>query len=248
MRSLLKLLMILSLMLTVSCSSNSADKSKDKKESVEEDADFLVDSEDELLDEEGEDEMLAEEDGEDMDEEEDVEVAEEDGDEMDEDEEIEVADEAEEEDEEMEEEEPMIADNDDDGAYAADVEMSGSYGNYKVKRGDTLMLIAFKIYGDYTKWRTIANLNPGSSRLAVGSVIKFQKPKRRFSWDPEGLPHLIRNGETLGTISNQKYGTQKRWKSIWNNNRPLIRNPNLIFAGFTVYYIPDEDRDVASDD
>lgn len=247
MRSLLKLLMIFSLLLTVSCSSNSADKSKDKKESVEEDADFLVDSEDELLDEEGEDDMLAEEGGEEMDEEgdEEVEVAEEGGEEAGEDEEIEVAEEAE---EEMADEEPMIAENSGDGAYAADVEMSGSYGNYKVKRGDTLMLIAFKIYGDYTKWRSIANLNPGSSSLAVGSVIKFQKPKRRFSWDPEGLPHLIRNGETLGTISNQKYGTMKRWKSIWNNNRPLIRNPNLIFAGFTVYYIPDEDRDVASDE
>ena len=126
--------------------------------------------------------------------------------------------------------------------------MSGTYGNYKIKKGDTLMLVAFKIYGDYTKWRSIANLNPGSSRLSVGTVIKFQKPKRKFSWDPEGLPHLIRNGETLGTISNQKYGTSKKWKSIWNNNRPLIRNPNLIFAGFTVYYIPNEDRDVASNE
>lgn len=238
MRSLPKLLMILSLLLSVACSSKSTDKSKDKKESVEEDADFLVDSEDELLDEEGGDDMeLAEEDGEEMEEEGDGE-------------EIEVAEEAEEEEyeEEMDEEEPMIAENSGEGAYAADVEMSGSYGNYTVKRGDTLMLIAFKIYGDYTKWRSIANLNPGTSSLSVGSVIKFQKPTRRFSWDPEGLPHLIRNGETLGTISNQKYGTMSRWKSIWNNNRPLIKDPNLIFAGFTVYYIPNEDRDVASDE
>lgn len=234
MRSLLKLLMILSLMLTVACSSKSTDKSKDAPEGVEEDADFLVDSEDELLDEGGGDELLAE-DGDEMKEEgsdEEIEVAEESGDDMKE----EADDEA---------EEPMIADSDTD-AYAADVEMSGDYGNYTVKRGDTLMLIAFKMYGDYTKWRSIANLNPGSNSLKVGSVIKFQKPAQRFSWNPEGLPHLIRNGDTLGTISSDKYGTNRRWKDIWNNNRPLIKNPNLIFAGFTVYYIPDEDRGVAS--
>lgn len=244
MRSLPKLLMILSLLLSVACSSKSTDKSKDKKESVEEDADFLVDSEDELLEEGGDDDMMLADEGGDMEEGDDM-AEEGDG------EEIEVAEEGEEAEEadEMEKDEPMIAEGGDgSGAYAADVEMSGEYGNYTVKRGDTLMLIAFKIYGDYTKWRSIANMNPGSSSLAVGSVIKFQKPARRFSWDPEGLPHLIRNGETLGTISNQKYGTMSKWKSIWNNNRPLIRDPNLIFAGFTVYYIPSEDRDVASDE
>lgn len=234
MRSLLKLLMILSLMLTVACSSKSTDKSKDAPEGIEEDADFLVDSEDELLDEGGDD-FLAEDDGEFMEDEgadEEIEVA--DNDEMMEDEyEDDMA------------EEPMIADSGSD-AYAADVEMSGDYGNYTVKRGDTLMLIAFKMYGDYTKWRSIANLNPGSGSLKVGSVIRFEKPARRFSWNPEGLPHLIRNGDTLGTISSDKYGTNRRWKDIWNNNRPLIKNPNLIFAGFTVYYIPDEDRGVAS--
>ena len=234
MRSLLKLLMILSLMLTVACSSNSADKSKDAPEGVEEDADFLVDSEDEFLDEEvdGGEELLADDS---MEEKED----------FSEDEEIEVAEDDEMMDEDMAEE-PMIASNSGSGAYAADVEMTGEYGNYTVKRGDTLMLIAFKIYGDYTKWRSISNLNPGGSSLKVGSVIKFQKPSQRFSWNPEGLPHLIRNGDTLGTISNDKYGTMNRWKDIWNNNRPLIKNPNLIFAGFTVYYIPGEDRGVAS--
>ena len=249
MRSLLKLLFVLSLILNVSCSSSSADKSKDKEENVEEDADFLVDSEDELLEDDGE-----EMDDDEMDEELAEEDFDEDGEEEMDDDEIEVADSGDEMmddsdedfDEEMDDDDIEIAGNTGGNAYAAQVEMSGSYGNYTVKRGDTLMLIAFKIYGDYTKWRSIANLNPGSQRLSVGSVIKFQKPKRRFSWNPEGLPHLIRNGDTLGTISSDKYGTPKRWKNIWNNNRPLIRDPNLIFAGFTVYYIPDEDRGVAS--
>jgi hypothetical protein len=47
---------------------------------------------------------------------------------------------------------------------------------------------------------------------------------------------MIKNGETLGTISNSVYQTPKKWKAIWENNKPLIRNPNVIFAGFTLYY------------
>ncbi|MGB0453647.1 MAG: LysM peptidoglycan-binding domain-containing protein [Bacteriovoracaceae bacterium] len=226
-----RLLMILSLLFMVACSSNSSDSSKDQTAGVEEDADFLVDSEDELLDDEEDDIELADSDDFDDDEYEDDEDFEDD--ELEDDEEIEVASE-----EDVMDKAPIVAGN--------EFEMSGEYGKYKVQRGDTFMLIAFKLYGDYTKWRQIANMNPGyGSGLPVGTVLKYNKPSSRFEWNPEGLPHLIQRGETLGTISSDKYGTNRRWKDIWNNNRPMIKDPNLIFAGFTVYYIPDE-RDVAS--
>ena len=55
----------------------------------------------------------------------------------------------------------------------------------------------------------------------------------------------LRTGDTLGKISNNVYGTFSKWQSIWNNNRPLIKDPNKIYAGFTLYYLEDG-RDVAS--
>jgi nucleoid-associated protein YgaU len=36
----------------------------------------------------------------------------------------------------------------------------------------------------------------------------------------------------------EKYGTTRKWKKIYKNNEPLVRDPNLIFAGFTLYYLP----------
>jgi nucleoid-associated protein YgaU len=124
---------------------------------------------------------------------------------------------------------------------------TGGMGSYVVERGDTLMLIAFKLYGDYERWRDILNANPGLSArsISAGSTIRYNMPSERFEWNPTGNPHLIQNGETLGTISSDKYGTSSRWRDIYNNNRPMIKNPNLIFAGFTLYYIPGN-RDVAS--
>ncbi|GAB4012038.1 MAG: hypothetical protein Fur0010_07390 [Bdellovibrio sp.] len=122
----------------------------------------------------------------------------------------------------------------------------GTIAEYQVKKGDTLMLIAFNLFGDYRKWRELKTLNnlEGQS-VSVGSTLKYYRPATEFSWRPDGLPYLIKMGDTLGTISKDKYGTVKKWRKIYDNNQPLIRDPNLIFSGFTIYYVPEE-RDVAS--
>jgi len=109
--------------------------------------------------------------------------------------------------------------------------------DYVIQPGDTLMLIAFKLYGDYTKWKDLEQLNPvNRSGLIVGNTIKYAVPAQAFSWQPSGNPHMIVRGETLGIISAKYYNTQSKWKNIWENNRPMIKNPDLIFAGFTLYY------------
>jgi nucleoid-associated protein YgaU len=116
-----------------------------------------------------------------------------------------------------------------------------SYGpmeTYRVQKGDTMMMIAFKIYGDYRKWKDINEWNKDVKKIGEGVELKYMVPDQRFGWQPSGLPYLIKTADTLGTISKEKYGTRRKWKSIYENNRPLIRNPNLIFAGFTIYYQP----------
>lgn len=119
-------------------------------------------------------------------------------------------------------------------------------GTYRVKNGDTLMMIAFKVYGDYRRWRDIARYNGISpARPQPGTVLKYQQNGSGFRWNPAGLPYLIKRGDSLVSISNDKYGTPNKWRSIYNNNRPMIRDPNLIFAGFTLYYL--SNRDVASE-
>jgi len=122
------------------------------------------------------------------------------------------------------------------------VTIGGEVSRYKVKRGETLMLIAFNLYGDYTKWKRLRNINPGinANNLSAGQVIKYEVPEEEFVWSPNGKPYLIKQGDTLGKISSKKYGTPKKWRDLYENNRPMIRNPNLIFAGFTLYYIDGE--------
>jgi len=122
----------------------------------------------------------------------------------------------------------------------------GAEEKYHVQKGETLMMVAFKIYGDYRKWHDIKKWNSDklTGKISSGMDLKYYLPDQEFGWKPAGLPYLVKSGDTLGIISNEKYGTTKKWRQLYENNKPLIRDPNLIFAGFTIYYIPT--RDIAS--
>lgn len=134
----------------------------------------------------------------------------------------------------------------DESVASSDIVVSDQEGTYTVKSGETLMMVAFNVYGDYRMWKKIAMMNGISGTMvSAGATLKYNKPAQEFVWNPEGLPYLIKTGDTLGTISQDKYGTDSKWRMIYNNNKPLIKDPNLIFAGFTLYYVPD--RDVASE-
>ena len=128
-------------------------------------------------------------------------------------------------------------------------QLSENMMEYKVQKNETLMMIAFKLYGDYAWWKKLAGWNTdklkGSQIVREGMSLKYMAPSEEFVWNPQGLPYLIRQNDTLGLISKSVYQTPKKWKLIWENNRPLIKNPNLIFAGFTIYYL-ENGREVAS--
>lgn len=112
---------------------------------------------------------------------------------------------------------------------------------YVVRPGDTLMKIAFAKYGDIFRWRDIYQANRdilGSfNRIEVGAVLVIHGA-RFIVIEKNGEPYLIRSGDTLVGISNKVYGQPDQWRVLWNNNRQLIKDPNKIYAGFTIYYQP----------
>jgi nucleoid-associated protein YgaU len=126
---------------------------------------------------------------------------------------------------------------------------NGTEKQYTVQKNETLMMIAFKIYGDYRRWKEIANVNTGSlkgnSTVKSGMVLNYIAPAEEFVWNPQGNPYLIKTGDTLGSISKEVYTTTTKWKLLWENNRPLIKDPNKIYAGFTIYYL-ESGREVAN--
>lgn len=117
----------------------------------------------------------------------------------------------------------------------------GSNQDYTVKHDDTLMKISFEKFGNVYRWREIFNENKDRiadfNQLVEGTVLKI-KGVEYVVIERNGLPYLIRRNDTLVKISRGIYGTPKRWKHLWENNRQLIHDPNKIYAGFTLYYQP----------
>lgn len=115
---------------------------------------------------------------------------------------------------------------------------------YRVKRGQTLMQVAFDVYGDIYQWKHLMELNPGKisdpSQLQRGMVLTLDQAPESAAQEKNGDPYLIRRGQTLGLISDDVYGTSVKWKRLWDNNRKLIKNPNRIYAGFYLYYLFNE--------
>ena len=145
--------------------------------------------------------------------------------------------------------EPLVQESSLENPAPATTAVVGTEKQYTVQKNETLMMIAFKIYGDYRRWKEIANLNTGSlngnSTVKSGMVLNYIAPSEEFVWNPEGSPYLIKSGDTLGTISKEVYTTTTKWKLLWENNRPLIKDPNKIYAGFTIYYL-ESGREVAN--
>ena len=138
------------------------------------------------------------------------------------------------------------------GSYAASSTPSAppqnlgplSPGEYSVQRGDTLMKIAFETYGDVYHWKTILDANRDKisdpNNIPTGTVLKVDKPQTPVVIEKNGEKYQIQKGDTLGKISNHVYGTPSKWKRIWENNKQLIHDPNKIFAGFSLYYLPSD--------
>lgn len=131
-----------------------------------------------------------------------------------------------------------------DGAIRAPASISLS--TYRVLKNDSYMKIAWKLYGDITRWKEISSLN-SNLMLHPDRVINVPSFSSPFNWSVEGDPYLIHRGDTLGKISTKKYESSKYWKDIWKHNEALIKNPDLIFAGFTIYTLPLKERQIASE-
>lgn len=117
---------------------------------------------------------------------------------------------------------------------------TGATEKYTVKAGDTLMKIAFTIYGDIDRWKDLRDWNQAAiknaSHLKVGTRLTFETPLQAFNAQELSHSYLIKQGDTLAGIADEVYGRKMKYRKLQRYNEKLIKNPNRIFAGFTIFY------------
>ncbi len=113
----------------------------------------------------------------------------------------------------------------------------GANDTYTVKSGDTLMKVAFTLYGDIDRWKDIKEWNKDklkSNHLKRG--MKLQVEAGNFQVEQRDHSYMIKKGDTLANIAQDVYGKKKKYKKLQQYNAKLVKNPNVIFAGFTLFY------------
>jgi nucleoid-associated protein YgaU len=118
----------------------------------------------------------------------------------------------------------------------------GTLMPYFVRSGDTLSVIASRVYGNPGKWRDLASVNnlADPNRIYVGDVIYYRLDggSKQFAQQYEGAARAsvqVGQGDTLYSISSRVYGSGINWKVLWRDN-PQINNPDQLRVGMTIIY------------
>ena len=119
----------------------------------------------------------------------------------------------------------------------------GSKMHYIVQKGDTLGVIAEKIYGDKEQWREILQLtgmeNP--DLIYPGEVVYYRltESSQAFAAAYENTPKgemTVEVGDSLASLAQRIYGDPGQWQTLWRAN-DTINNPDRLEVGQIVYFI-----------
>jgi nucleoid-associated protein YgaU len=147
---------------------------------------------------------------------------------------------------------PPVASNDSysGDSYTAESSSGGGSHTYEVQKGDTLMKIAYRCYGDLYQWKKVLEDNqdriPNPNSLVAGTQLKVDQAPQEDDFGGYER-YLIQNGDTLGSISDGVYGTTAKWKHLWKLNDRMIKDPNRIYAGFFLKYSMTQEEQMESE-
>lgn len=80
--------------------------------------------------------------------------------------------------------------------------------------------------------QTMAEINRLRATIKMQEEIEpILKEEPQVSVPTAGKTHIVKQGETLSLIASKYYKDSSRWKDIYNANRSILKNPDIITPG-----------------
>ena len=112
---------------------------------------------------------------------------------------------------------------------------------YMIKRGDYLIKIASREYGNSSMWREIYEWNKEEIGSDPNKIYpyNFLSLKREASkaknCDLEFFDYQIQSGDTAWDLADEIYGDELAWVIIYMDNERLIRNNDGVLQPGTIF-------------
>ena len=103
---------------------------------------------------------------------------------------------------------------------------------YMIKRGDYLIKIAAKEYGDSSMWREIYEWNkqeigPNPDRIYPYNFLSLKRDSEQAkNCELEFFEYTIQSGDTAWSLAQKIYNDELAWVVIYMDNSDVIKNNN----------------------
>ena len=97
--------------------------------------------------------------------------------------------------------------------------------NLNVFINDDMATITGAAYDQATKEKVVLVVGNSNGIATVDDQMTVENP------EPEAQFHTVVSGDTLGKIAKNYYGNAMKYPVIFEANKPMLKNPDLIYPG-----------------
>jgi len=76
-----------------------------------------------------------------------------------------------------------------------------------------------------------SSVQSGGSSTAPSSTSPSPTTTDPFAGSPAGRSYTVVQGDSLSKIAKHHYGDANKWRTIYDANKDLIKDPDLIYPG-----------------
>lgn len=97
--------------------------------------------------------------------------------------------------------------------------------NLNIHISDDQATISGAAYNQATKEKVVLVVGNSNGIATVDDQMTVENP------EPEAQFHTVISGDTLGKIAKNYYGNAMKYPVIFEANKPMLKNPDLIYPG-----------------